>query len=81
MVPVVVLLQSMEPTPLVLAGVYEVECVVRNIIYHVAHQEERPDRCVDDRILEHQDLLHKTLDGQVVYHEEEGHRQNESISG
>ena len=81
MMPVVIFLQSMEPAPLVLGGVDEVEGVVRNIVDNISDQEERPDSCVDDGVLEHQYLLDQPLDGYVVDDEEEGDRQDESISG
>ena len=80
MMPVVILLQSMEQTPLMFASVDEMEGVVRNIVDDVAHQEERPDCCVDDGVFEHQYPLHKPFDGQIVYDEEEGNRQHQSIS-
>lgn len=51
MVPVVVLLQFVEPTSAVLGGVDVMQGVVRQIIGQVADKEGRPEESEVDRIL------------------------------
>ena len=75
-----ILLKPMEPASLVLGRVHKVEGVVTDVIDHVADQEEGPVGRVQNGIVYDDDLLEADLDRQVVQHQEQGHRQHQSVS-
>ena len=54
--------------------------IVNHIIYRIAHYQERPERCIKDRILDHYDILEKSLGEQKIEDHKQTHRKNQSVS-
>ena len=66
----------MKPTSLVLGSIHKVEGIVTDVVDDIADQEERPVCCIQDRIIDDDDLLEAHLNGQVVEYQEQWYRQH-----
>lgn len=77
---IVIFLQFVEPTSLVVGRIHKVKGVVRNIVYHVPNQEKDPSYRTDDRILEFDQIPHKTFHKDIVKYDEKRRRKDKSIS-